>query len=108
MTIFELVKITLDELYSQGQEQYGSSLDAAIKKQLTYLSRSYAQLNNPNRKPVSYRDPATRFAYVYKYVAAHGDYIVQVMQFLKSALGEKYLQGKTCASRAWAVVQEAI
>jgi hypothetical protein len=36
---------------------------------------------------VDYKDPATRFAYVYKYVAAHGDYLVQLMLHLRLRLG---------------------
>src|SRR5436853_461751 len=87
MTIFELIKIALDELYAQGKKQYAKSLDEEIKKRMEYLSKSYAKLNNETRDPVDYKDPATRFAYVYKYVAAHGDYIVQVMERLRSELG---------------------
>ena len=87
MTIFELVKIALDELYEEGQKQYESSLDKKIKERMGYLTESYGQLTDPNREPVNYKDPATRFAYVYKYVAAHGDYLVQVMQRLRARQG---------------------
>ena len=78
MTIFELVKIALDELYDEAHELYGKVLDETILKKMAYLSESFSQLNSADRKPVDYKDPATRFAYVYKYVAAHGDYVVQV------------------------------
>jgi hypothetical protein len=94
MTIFELVKIALDELYAQGMKQYGPKLDQEIKERMEYLSDSYAKLNDKTRKPVDYKDPATRFAYVYKYVAAHGDYVVQVMQRLRTALDDNIFQGK--------------
>jgi hypothetical protein len=40
--------------------------------------------------PVDYQDPATRFAYVYKYVAAHGDYIVQVLQEFRDERGRVF------------------
>ena len=86
MTIFELVKVALDELYVQGQREYGQKLDDEINAKIEYLSQSYGQLTNPNRKPVDYKDPATRFAYVYKYVSAHGDYLVQVMERLREKL----------------------
>ena len=66
MTLFELVKIALDELYKEGIACYGKSLDDIIRKQLDYLSKSYNRLNSPGRLPVDYKDPATRFAYVYK------------------------------------------
>src|SRR6185295_5049809 len=88
MTIFELVKIALDELYAQGEVLYGDDLDSEIKKRIKYLSLSYAKLNDKKRQPVDYKDPATRFAYVYKYVAAHGDYIVQVLRKLRISNGK--------------------
>ncbi len=62
MTIFELVKIALDELYAQGQQQYGQQLDQVIQERIVYLSDSYRELNNKHRQPVDYQDPATRFA----------------------------------------------
>lgn len=92
MTIFELVKIALVELYAQGTKQHGDKLDQKIKKRMEYLSESYQQLNDENRKLVDYKDPATRFAYVYKYVAAHGDYLVQIMEKLNHNLKGKVFQ----------------
>lgn len=87
MTIFELVKIALDELYAEAVSEYGKSTDEEIKKRIAYLSTSYGKLENVERKPVDYKDPATRFAYVFKYVAAHGDYLVQVLAELRSHAG---------------------
>jgi hypothetical protein len=87
MTIFELVKIALDELYQEGLETYGDKLDYVIKDKINILKESYTQLRNTSRNPVDYSDPATRFAYVYKYVAAHGDYIVQVLESLRRTKG---------------------
>jgi len=86
MTIFELVKIALDELYEECIEQYGADVDNAIKDQMEYLSSNYGELRKKHRAPIDYKDPATRFAYVYKYVACHGDYIVQVLEALRSEL----------------------
>lgn len=86
MTIFELVKIALDTLYDEGKKQHGSKIDAEIKNQIEYLSSCYLQLDNPDRKPINYKDPSTRFAYVYKYVASHGDYVVQVLEALREEL----------------------
>ncbi len=94
VTIFELVKVTLDELYTQGLKQYGENLDTAILHRMFYLSDSYRQLRNPARKPVDYKDTATRFAYVYKYVAAHGDYLIQVMQRLLWRVGSTLFTDK--------------
>ena len=86
MTIFELVKIALDELYAEGKNIYSDSLDQKIKEQMTYLSKQYLELNKAQRTPINYKDPATRFAYVFKYVAAHGDYLVQLMERLRGVL----------------------
>ena len=36
MTIFQLVKIALDELYKEGQKTYGVALDAEIKARMLY------------------------------------------------------------------------
>ena len=92
MTLFELVKIALDELYAEANREYGDDTDKCILKRMQYLSSSYSQLNNQDREPVNYSDPATRFAYVYKYVAAHGDYVVQLLQKLRSKLDEPIFQ----------------
>ena len=36
---------------------------------------------------MDYKDPATRFAYVYKYVASHGDYVVRLLTIARQELG---------------------
>jgi len=87
MTLFELVKITLDELYKRAELQYQAQTDAEIKRRFTYLSDSYTRLSDPNRVPIDYKDPATRFAYVYRYVATHGDYVVQLLTRAAAVLG---------------------
>lgn len=87
MTSFELVKVALDSLYAEAAAMYGTGTDAKISAQMVYLSTSYGNLNDPNRPPVNYKDPATRFAYVYKYVATHSDYVVQVLQQLRAEVG---------------------
>jgi hypothetical protein len=83
MTIFQLVKIALDTLYAEVVQAYGSDADAKITDRIAYLSKSYVSLSSSDREPVNYKDPATRFAYVYKYVASHGDYVVQVLNALR-------------------------
>lgn len=88
MTIFKLIKIALDELYAETEAAHGDETDAKIKECIAYLRKSYRRLSNEDRPPVDYKDPATRFAYVYKYVAAHGSYIVQVLSELRGALGQ--------------------
>ncbi|WP_309091979.1 hypothetical protein [Phenylobacterium sp.] len=87
MTIFELVKIALDELYKDAAKEYGAETDQKIIDQLDYLSQSYKGLSDPKRPPIDYGDPAVRFAYVFRYVAAHGDYIVQVLKYFRAEHG---------------------
>lgn len=93
MTGFELVKVALDTLYAEALQTYGSNTDANITARIQYLSASYNGLNDPTRPPVNYQDPATRFAYVFKYVASHSDYIVQVMEAWRSHVGGQIMAG---------------
>ena len=90
MTLFELTKVALDELYAQGRAEFETEaeLDAEIKKKLNYLSDSYGNLESAEREHIDYRSPTTRFAYVYTYVAAHSDYLVQVLDGTRSAVGK--------------------
>ena len=81
MTIFELVKLALDELYIEGTEEHG----AEITRQVKYLADSYRKLGSEDRDPIDYKDPAIRFAYVYKYTASHGDYVVQALEAARKA-----------------------
>jgi hypothetical protein len=95
MTIFELVKIALDELYDEGLAEHGDKLDAVIKERMGYLSDQYKNLEDPHRKRIKYKDPATRFAYTYMYVAAHGDYLVQLLDKLATKHGGYAFSGDT-------------
>ncbi|WP_304276240.1 hypothetical protein [Caulobacter segnis] len=87
MTIFELVKLTLDELYQDAVTEHGTEVDQVITECLGYLSDSYKDLTSDEREPVNYGDPAVRFAYVFRYVAAHGDYIVQLLKAFRAEMG---------------------
>jgi hypothetical protein len=93
MTLFQLVKITLDELYKEAVGVYGTNTDAKITAQFAYLTSSYNDLSSSARAPIDYKDPATRFAYVYKYTASHGDYVVRLLEILAQELGGKIFQG---------------
>ena len=94
MTIFELVKLALDELYAEAKQTYRSEVDGEIRNRIDYLCTSYGSLTVTGRRPVDYKDPATRFAYVFKYVAAHGDYLVQGLNMLRSELGGPIFPGE--------------
>src|SRR5271168_1588035 len=68
LTIFELVKLALDELYQEASDEYGDDVDDRVKNRIGYLSINYGKLDSKDRVPIDYSDPATRFAYVFKYV----------------------------------------
>ena len=77
-TLMQLVKLVLDDAY--GEILPGPiSPDDQIKAALQTLDGSYRELMNPQRVPIDYSNPATRFAYIYKYTVAHADYIRQVI-----------------------------
>ena len=98
MTLFQLVKITLDALYEEAQKEYGKNTDKEITSRFKYLTKSYGDLTNEEREPVDYKDPATRFAYVYKYVASHGDYVVQLLKLTRGELGAVFKDKKARVS----------
>lgn len=98
MTLFQLVKITLDALYEETQKQYGVKTDEEVASRFKYLSQSYGKLTSEEREPIDYKDPATRFAYVYKYVAAHGAYILQILNITRSSLGTVFKDKKARVS----------
>ncbi len=92
MTLFELVKIVLDELYVEANDMYGDHVDEEIKKRMSYLTSVYNKLSSSEHEPIDYKDPATRFAYVYKYVPAHGDYVYQILKNARMQLDEPIFQ----------------
>lgn len=77
MNCFKLVKAVLDEQYGAipGKE---AEKDKAICKALDYLTECYARLGTHECK-IDYADPVIRFAYIYKYVTAHADYVCSLI-----------------------------
>ena len=73
MKCFQLVKTVLDELYALIPGDIASK-DALIKARLAYLQDKYKNLLR-NAEPVDYNDPATRFAYLYRYVTSHANLV---------------------------------
>lgn len=98
MTLFQLVKITLDSLYEEALQEYGDRTDEEITSRFKYLAQSYVELAKQERQPIDYQDPATRFAYVYKYVASHGDYVVKILKIARNKLGMIFKDGKVRVS----------
>lgn len=74
MTIFQLIKTVLDEIYGQIEEPVEGIKDQKIKEKLEYLSDHYNKLLTSS-VTIDYKDPATRFAYIYKYVTCHANLV---------------------------------
>ncbi|MFD0930765.1 hypothetical protein ACFQ1T_13335 [Methylophilus glucosoxydans] len=92
-TIFELVKLVLDDLYKETKNEHSgdeSATDKEIKEQIEYLADNYKKLTDKNSPGINYKKPATRFAYVYKYVASHADYIFQLLENLELKNPDKF------------------
>lgn len=93
-TIFQLVYKVLSELYEQVKAIHGKAADDKIKAAMTALSTSYGKLTDGKLPPIDYSDPTTRFAYVFKYVASHADYVRQVLDLVSDKLSDELLKEK--------------
>lgn len=73
MEIFTIIEQVLDELYEQieGDEKHK---DAEVNASLDMLGDSYKRLTSKN-EPIDYSNPATRLAYIYKYVTCHSNLV---------------------------------
>jgi hypothetical protein len=81
MKCFQLVKTVLDEVYAIIPGDVVSK-DTAIRTQLSYLHQKYMNLLN-NPEPIDYRDPVTRFAYLYRYVTSHANLVYTLIDSSK-------------------------
>jgi hypothetical protein len=90
MNCFKLVKSVLDEQYAaiKGTE---AEKDNAIGKGLYYLSKCYAQLGAEECK-IEYADPVIRFAYIYRYVTSHADFVCSLIE--STGLTKLFYQSK--------------
>lgn len=88
-TIFQLVCKVLDQLKADVVDAYGDKADAVIAQRLKTLSAAYGNLKDPDRQPVDYSAPEDRFAYVYRYVGAHSDYVYQVLNRTDKLVGKE-------------------
>jgi hypothetical protein len=72
MNVFQLIKTVLDEAYEAipGSE---AKKDAAISASLERLSAQYKKLLTAGC--LDYSDPATRFAYIYRYTTSHANLV---------------------------------
>ena len=77
MNCFELIKTVLDKLYA-AISGTAAKKDDAIKKRLELFSKQYPSLLNGVR--IDYKQPVSRFAYVYRYTTAHANMVTCSIQ----------------------------
>jgi hypothetical protein len=77
MNCFQLVKSVLDELYRRVPGKRDPEKDRLINDHLKSLRTSYAQLTIKNT--VDHSNLASRFAYIYRYVTSHANFVYQVI-----------------------------
>lgn len=80
--MFQLVYNTLKDLEHEVRKQFGANTDAVLKREMDALSANYRRLEDATATPINYAPATTRFAYVYSYVAAHADYVRQVLEMV--------------------------
>jgi hypothetical protein len=80
MNCFRFIKTVLDELYYQISHEIvnENQRDEAIRSRLEDLSEIYQDLMYTTN--IDYSDPITRFAYIYRYTAAHANMVYQFIR----------------------------
>jgi hypothetical protein len=73
MKIFPLIEQVLDELYDQISGSQAEK-DEQVNCSIAMLSARYGRLRNKD-EPIDYSEPATRLAYIYKYVTCHSNLV---------------------------------
>src|SRR5688500_12806057 len=86
-TNFQLVRTVLDELDAEVRNAHGSKHIDLVNEAMDTLQGQYARLEDPKNPRIDYSTAVARLAYILKYVAAHGDYVKQVLNLLHDELG---------------------
>lgn len=75
MQCFSVVRDVLDDLYKKIETKHRSSSIALINEKLKYFDGVY----KGKEIDVDYSDPLTRFAYIFRYTAAHANMVFQAI-----------------------------
>ena len=78
MNCFQLVKTVLDEIYTEIPLREEAEKDQAIKEELDSLYSKYKNLSSG--ESINYSNPATRFAYIYRYVTSHANIVYNIIE----------------------------
>jgi hypothetical protein len=87
-TNFQIVNVVLDQLLSDVKDEHGDNAKKVIHEKLEWLSSCYGRLWDKTLPPIYYAPAETRFAYVYTYVAAHADFVYQVLNRTAESFGD--------------------
>jgi len=79
MNLMQLIKEVLDDVYNEIDATNDTEKDKIIVDKLKNLSTAYNNLARLDNNCIDYSNPATRFAYIYRYTVAHADYIMQII-----------------------------
>lgn len=85
MSAFTQIAPVLERLEKPLRAQHSKDLDNQLTERLEYLRVGYARLHGWRSHPIDYSEPETRWCYVFKYVAAHADYLYRVLRKGKAA-----------------------
>lgn len=85
MSAFTQIAPVLQRLEKPLRSKHSDSLDDEFTQRLEYLSVAYRRLHGPMSHSIDYSEPETRWCYVFKYVAAHADYLYRVLRKGKAA-----------------------
>lgn len=83
MNIFQLIKSVLDWEFERIKAPSRERRLNLINNRHSELSLAYGDLTDDNRVRPSYSDPATRFAYIYKYTTCHADIVYSCISAYK-------------------------
>lgn len=76
MTVFELIKLVLDDEYT-AIAGTNAAKDASVNAELAALQAAYADLANVTATSPGYSSAARRFAYIYKYTTCHANIVAE-------------------------------
>lgn len=91
-TNFQLVYTVLQQLHQDVTDIYGKKADAVIEMKLKEISAHYSNLRDEKLAPIDYSPPETRYAYVFSYVAAHADFVYQMLNTTQKHLGKEIVK----------------
>lgn len=95
MSTFELIAKVIKRIRRRLEDEGLDGIPEKMQEKLRYLSGGYARLHGSNSHAIDYSNGVTQLCYVFKYVAAHADYLFKVLRRARSAAAAPLFSGKT-------------